>query len=145
VLRPLVRDQRVTIETNLPERLPPIRGYAGRLEQVVLNLVMNAVQALDGRNGQRLVRLTAGHDSAQVWLSVEDTGPGFAPGITERLFDRFFTTKPVGKGTGLGLWIAREIVTEHGGTVEAENRAEGGARFWLRFPVAPVGELRRSA
>jgi signal transduction histidine kinase len=145
VLRPLVRDQRVTIETNLPDGLPAMRGYGGRLEQVVLNLVMNAVQALDGRNGPRFVRLTAGHDATHVWLTVEDTGPGFAPGVVERIFERFFTTKPVGKGTGLGLWIAREIVTEHGGTVEAENRKEGGARFRLRFPIASTGQLRRSA
>jgi signal transduction histidine kinase len=145
VLRPLVRDQRVTIETNLPDGLPAMRGYGGRLEQVVLNLVMNAVQALDGRNGPRFVRLTAGHDATHVWLTVEDTGPGFAPGVVERIFERFFTTKPVGKGTGLGLWIAREIVTEHGGTVEAENREEGGARFRLRFPIASTGQLRRSA
>ena len=145
VLRPLLRDKRVSIESTLPEGLPTIRGYGGRVEQVVLNLVINAVQAMDGRDGQRLVRLTTGHDSAHVWLTVEDTGPGFAPGVTERIFERFFTTKPVGKGTGLGLWIAREIVTEHGGTVEAENRAEGGARFRMRFPIARVREERRSA
>jgi signal transduction histidine kinase len=76
---------------------------------------------------------------------VEDTGPGFAPGVAERVFDRFFTTKPVGKGTGLGLWIAREIITEHGGTVTAENRDEGGARFRLRFPIAIEPKARLSA
>jgi signal transduction histidine kinase len=112
---------------------------------VVLNLVINAVQAMDGRHGPRLVRLTTAYDATHVWLSVEDTGPGFAPGVAERIFERFFTTKPVGKGTGLGLWIAREIVTEHGGTLNAENRAEGGARFCLRFPVARAREERLSA
>ena len=145
VLRPLFREQRVTVESALPDNLPPVRGYAARLEQVVLNLVLNAVQAMDGRSGPRVLRLTAGYDAAHIWLSVEDTGPGFGPGVAERLFERFFTTKPAGKGTGLGLWISREIVTEHGGTVEAENRAEGGARFWLRFPVACVREERLSA
>jgi signal transduction histidine kinase len=145
VLRPLFREQRVTVETQLPEDLPTIRGYGGRLEQVVLNLVLNAVQAMDGRPGDRVLRLSAGCDATQVWLRVEDTGPGFGPGVAERLFERFFTTKPAGKGTGLGLWISREIVTEHGGTVEAENRTEGGARFCLRFPLGGPAELRRSA
>ena len=145
VLRPLLRDQRVSAESSLSDGLPTIRGYASRVEQVVLNLVINAVQAMDGRQGPRVVRLTTGHDAMEVWLTVEDTGPGFAPGVAERIFERFFTTKPVGKGTGLGLWIAREIVTEHGGIVEAENRAEGGARFCLRFPIPRAREERLSA
>ena len=125
--------------------MPTIRGFASRLEQIVLNLVINAVQAMEGRGGPRIVRVTSGGNVTQVWLSVEDTGPGFAPGVAERIFDRFFTTKPVGKGTGLGLWIAREIITEHGGTVTAENRAEGGARFLLRFPIAIEPRARLSA
>jgi signal transduction histidine kinase len=145
VLRPLLRDQRVSIQTELPDELPTIRGFASRLEQIVLNLVINAVQAMEGRSGPRLVRITTGGDSTQVWLCVEDNGPGFAPGVAERVFDRFFTTKPVGKGTGLGLWIAREIITEHGGTVTAENRPEGGARFRLRFPIALEPKARLSA
>lgn len=144
-LRPLLRDQRVSVETSLPEGLPTIRGFGGRLEQIVLNLVINAVQAMEGRSGPRVVRLTSGHEGPQVWLSVEDTGSGFAPGVAERIFERFFTTKPVGKGTGLGLWIARETITEHGGTVMAENRSEGGARFHLRFPIAAKQKARLSA
>jgi signal transduction histidine kinase len=145
VLRPLLRDQRVAVETSLSDALPPFRGYAGRVEQVVLNLVINAVQAMDGRGAPRLIRLATDHDATSVWLTVEDTGPGFAPGVAERIFERFFTTKPVGKGTGLGLWIAREIITEHSGVLEAENRAEGGARFRMRFPIARAHEERRSA
>jgi signal transduction histidine kinase len=145
VLRPLLRDQRVSIQTNLPDGLPTIRGFASRLEQIVLNLVINAVQAMEGRSGQRLIQITTGGDATQVWLAVEDNGPGFGPGIAERVFDRFFTTKPVGKGTGLGLWIARETITEHGGSVTAENRPEGGARFLLRFPIAMEPKARLSA
>jgi signal transduction histidine kinase len=145
VLRPLVRDQRVEIERRLSDSLPSIRGYASRIEQVVLNLVINAVQAFDGRSGSRTIRLTTDADATRVWLAIEDTGPGFGPGVAERIFERFFTTKPAGKGTGLGLWIAREIVAEHGGTLTAENRAEGGARFLLAFPLPLAAALRRSA
>jgi signal transduction histidine kinase len=140
VLRPMLRDQRVAVETSLPDGLPPFRGFAGRVEQVVLNLVINAVQAMDGRKEQRVIRMVTGHDATHVWLTVDDTGPGFPPGAVDRIFERFFTTKPVGKGTGLGLWIAREIVTEHSGTLEAENRPEGGARFTMRFPLARTQE-----
>jgi signal transduction histidine kinase len=145
VLRPMLREQRVTIEAILCDAPPPFRGFAGRVEQVVLNLVINAAQAMEGRPGPRVIRLATDHDTTHVWLTVEDTGPGFSPGVAERIFERFFTTKPVGKGTGLGLWIAREIVTEHSGTLEAENRTEGGARFTMRFPIARPREARLSA
>ena len=135
-LRPLLRDQRVFPELAVAPDLPTIRGFGGRLEQVVINLVINAVHAMEGRGLTKVVRVATGGDAGHVWLSVEDTGTGFAPGIAEQIFDRFFTTKPVGKGTGLGLWIARQIVAAHGGTITAANRVEGGARFELRFPVA---------
>ena len=135
VLRPLLRDQHVFPELAIGNDLPTIRGYGGRLEQVVINLIINAVHAMEGRGPTKIVRLATGRDAETVWLTVEDTGTGFAPGVADRVFERFFTTKPVGKGTGLGLWIAREIVASHGGTISAANRAEGGARFELRFPA----------
>ena len=135
VLRPLLRDQHVFPELVIGEDLPTIRGFGGRLEQVVINLIINAVHAMEGHGPTKVLRVATGRDADSVWLTVEDTGTGFAPGIAERVFERFFTTKPVGKGTGLGLWIAREIVVSHGGTISAANRAEGGARFELRFPI----------
>jgi signal transduction histidine kinase len=135
VLRPLLRDQHVFPELAISDDLPTIRGYGGRLEQVVINLIINAVHAMEGRGQTKILRLATGRGADAVWLTVEDTGTGFAPGIAERVFERFFTTKPAGKGTGLGLWIAREIVASHGGTISAANRVEGGARFELRFPI----------
>ena len=135
VLRPLLRDQHVFPELAIGSDLPTIRGYGGRLEQVVINLIINAVHAMEGHGSTKILRVATGRDTDSVWLTVEDTGTGFAPGVAERVFERFFTTKPAGKGTGLGLWIAREIVVSHGGTISAANRAEGGARFELRFPV----------
>lgn len=135
VLRPLLRDQRVFPELMVADDLPYVRGYVGRLEQVVINLVINAVHAMEGHGTTKVVRLTTGGNATHVWLTVEDSGTGLPPGVEERVFERFFTTKPVGKGTGLGLWIAREIVAAHGGTISASNRPEGGARFELRFPL----------
>jgi two-component system, NtrC family, sensor kinase len=67
-------------------------------------------------------------------LSVEDSGPGFAAGVAEHIFDRFFTTKPAGKGTGLGLWMVSDIVARHGGTISATDTGHG-ARFTVQLPV----------
>jgi signal transduction histidine kinase len=144
VLRPLLRDHRIALETSLEDGLPTFQGSCRQLEQVVLNLLINAVHAMETRTAPRMVRLASGNDRRGVWLTVEDSGPGFAPGIVDRIFERFFTTKPADKGTGLGLWIARDIVIAHGGTIEAANRPEGGARFMIRFPLER-GESRLSA
>ena len=134
MLRPMIRDNRITIERDLGDA-PTIVGDGSRLERVVLNLLINAVQALESVHGARVVRVSCGPEAAGAWVAIEDNGPGFAPEVAGRLFDRFFTTKPVGKGTGLGLWIVRQIIEEHGGTIEAGNREEGGARFVIHLPV----------
>ena len=141
-LRPFLRDKKVVVDEELSSGTPTVTGDVGRLERVVMNLVINAVQAMEARDaattlggrGERVVRLSSGQDATGVWLAVEDSGPGLAPEVAPRIFDRFFTTKPAGKGTGLGLWIVRQVVEEHGGTVSAGNRAEGGARFMIRIP-----------
>jgi len=145
VLRPLFRDQRVTVETQFDDGLPTFAGDSRKLEQVVLNLIINAVHAMENRATPRMIRVSTGRGHDRVWMSVEDSGPGFAPGIVERIFERFFTTKPAGKGTGLGLWIAREVVDDHAGTIAASNRPEGGACFRLEFPVEREESRRRSA
>jgi two-component system C4-dicarboxylate transport sensor histidine kinase DctB len=125
----------VQVETSFAGGEPCVTGDAGRLQQVVLNLVINAIHAMEGRE-RRLVRVRTGHDAGAVSLCVEDTGPGIAPEVAQRIFERFFTTKPSGKGTGLGLWIVQQIVAEHGGSVEVTNcEGDGGARFTVRLPA----------
>lgn len=138
LLRIYLRDAGVAVETKFDPRAPTLRGDAGRLEQVVINLVINAVHALERASNGRAIRISteAGRDALR--YAVEDTGPGLSPEVIPRIFERFFTTKPVGKGTGLGLWIARQIVEEHGGTISAANASSGGARFEIRFPL-PAG------
>jgi signal transduction histidine kinase len=152
-LRPFLRDKKVTVDEELSSGGPAVLGDVGRLERVVLNLVINAVQAMEARDagntlgggrGPRLVRVSSGHDENGVWLAVEDSGPGLPAEVAPRIFDRFFTTKPVGKGTGLGLWIVRQVLEEHGGTVSAGNRAEGGARFVVRIPHAQQTRFLRT-
>ncbi|HXG92424.1 MAG TPA: ATP-binding protein [Blastocatellia bacterium] len=118
---------------------PAVWGDAAQLQQVLLNLVTNAIQAM--KNGGRLrIRISeaAGSDGRgrSALLIVEDTGQGITPEALDRLFDFFFTTKMAEGGTGLGLAISRQIVEGHGGTMAAENIEGGGARFLVKLPAA---------
>jgi len=111
----------------------PLRvlGDAGRLEQVVFNLLLNAAKAMEGRGRIVITARRPDNDSFGVALTISDDGPGIPPEHLERIFDPFFTT---GGGTGLGLSIAFGILQAHGGSLAARNRPEGGAVFTLRFP-----------
>ena len=123
------------IETlvDVPEGLEAI-GHPGHVHQVLMNLVQNAVDAMEERPVRRLE--ITGHGGDELVLTLRDTGLGIDPDIATRIFDPFFTTKPVGKGTGLGLSICYRIVQEHGGTLEAGNHPDGGAVMTLRLPAA---------
>jgi len=128
--------ERFQVELNLPEPLAVV-GSPGQIQQVVMNLAQNAVDATAGLPQARLA--IAGR-SADGWVEIEfhDNGPGIAAENLGRIFDPFFTTKPVGKGTGLGLAISYGIVERHGGKLAAYNHAEGGAVFTLLLPLAGV-------
>jgi two-component system, NtrC family, sensor kinase len=117
--------------------LPPVRAVGRQLGEVVLNLLVNAADALERLppGAERAVSLRVYADRGQVCISVEDTGAGIPAEVRDRIFEPFFTTKPVGKGTGLGLALAREYVERFGGRLLAENRGEGGARFTLCLPA----------
>ena len=129
LLRLLIRDQGIRIETAFDPDIPDIIGDGSRLEQVTLNLIINAVHALEQSPREKVIRIEIRHDFNGHRLIIEDTGPGISAHVASRIFERFFTTKQVGKGTGLGLWIVRQIIEEHGGQIRAENAASGGARF----------------
>ncbi|MCS7173273.1 MAG: ATP-binding protein [Armatimonadetes bacterium] len=119
---------------DLAQDLPPIEGDLYQLQQVFLNLINNAAQALAGGRGRIEIRTT--HREGRVVVEVADTGPGIPPEHLHRIFDPFFTTKDPGQGTGLGLSISYGIVRDHGGEIYADNRLEGGARFVIELPVA---------
>ena len=97
-----------------------------------MNLFNNAAQAMDGCGR---LDIATGLVDETVKVTVRDSGPGFADDTLDRIWDPFFTTKAEGEGTGLGLSICREIVEEHGGTIEAGNAPEGGACFVMEFPL----------
>ncbi|CAA7623403.1 Uptake hydrogenase [Candidatus Terasakiella magnetica] len=124
----------IAIGVDLDDCLP-VRGQAGQLHQVVVNLMENALDAVSGRPDAHISVCGTVIDE-QVVITVEDNGPGMAEENLIKVFDPFFTTKPVGKGTGLGLWISYGIIRDHGGTLEAANRPTGGARFTIRLPMA---------
>jgi two-component system C4-dicarboxylate transport sensor histidine kinase DctB len=107
---------------------PVVTGGMVRLQQVFMNLIGNAIDALAGRPDPRL-RIGAAVGAESVTVTVEDNGPGIAAADLPRVFDPFFTTKEVGKGLGLGLSISYNIVRDFGGTLAAENLAGGGVRF----------------
>ena len=112
--------------------LPRIRCYAGQLNQVFMNLLINACDAI-GKEGTIQIRTRAVDGGVRV--EIEDDGPGIPPEIQSRVFDPFFTTKPVGKGTGLGLSISHGIVERHGGRIWAESAVGRGTRFVLELPL----------
>ena len=114
---------------------PPIRGNAGRLQQVFLNLILNARDAME-RGGQLTIRLA--EESGGVAIDIADNGPGIPAENLRRIFDPFFTTKGAKKGTGLGLSITYGIVEEHGGTIEVFSRPGQGTRFHLTFPMTAL-------
>ncbi len=124
----------VTIERRFADACPPAKGAGARLAQVVLNLLLNAADAIEGEGVIRLeVHPT---DDGFVELVVADTGPGIAPEVRDHLFEPFVSTKPTGQGTGLGLAVCHTIVERLGGTIEAGDAPEGGARFVIRLPAA---------
>ncbi len=127
----------VPLQVTVATGLPPVRAVARHLSQVVLNLLVNAADALVAlpEGSPRAVQLVVTLHGQEVCVAVEDTGAGLPAGAQELIFEPFFTTKPVGKGTGLGLALSREYVERYGGRLLAENRAEGGARFTMRLPA----------
>lgn len=128
---------------DLPAELPMV-GSSGQMQQVIMNLVQNACDAMAETSAPRLeVRAQLGAGEVIV-LTVADNGPGIPGEHLARLFDPFFTTKPVGQGTGLGLSISYGIVERHGGRLEAANRAEGGAVFTLVLPLVERGDIMES-
>lgn len=124
--------RRVKFVTEIGD-LPPVEANPGKLNQVVLNLVVNAAQAIecDGT-----VTVSAVREENMVHIAVRDTGKGIPPDVVSRMFQSGFTTKPAGEGTGLGLTISRQIVEElHGGSLTFDTAAGEGTTFHIRIPI----------
>ena len=138
VLRPEARRRGVKLEANLATGLPGVLGDGHELQQVVYNLIMNAVYAARDANAENagtVVVTTAARDENGVAVSVTDNGAGIEPGIIKRIFSPFFTTKPEDQGTGLGLPIAMRIAKAHNGQIVCSSELGSGTTFSLELPV----------
>ncbi|MBX7113666.1 MAG: GHKL domain-containing protein [Myxococcaceae bacterium] len=125
----------IRVDTHYADGLPKIKGNSNQLRQVLLNLLLNAGQAMEEHPERRVFITTQRHEKG-VEISVRDTGPGIAPEATGRIFDTFFTTKPRGKGTGLGLSVSKSIIDAHQGSIQVESEPGKGANFLVRLPAA---------
>jgi C4-dicarboxylate-specific signal transduction histidine kinase len=129
----------VAVRTSLADGLPIVRGDRVQLQQVLINLLVNASDAMSRNDlhDRKITVSTALADDGAVRVSVADNGCGIAPGRVEEIFEPFHTTKS--QGLGLGLTVCRTIMSAHGGTLRGSNNADRGARFDLDLPRVPVG------
>jgi signal transduction histidine kinase len=132
------------VETGFGE-IPPVYCYAGEINQVVLNLVVNAAHAIGdvvkGTPDKGVIRVSTRVLEDQVEIAISDTGKGIPTEVRSRIFDPFFTTKEVGKGTGQGLAIARTVVVDkHGGTLHFDTELGKGTTFFIRLPIKGPAE-----
>jgi two-component system NtrC family sensor kinase len=126
----------VEIISNFEDNLPPVPASETEMQQVFLNLVNNALDAMEKTGG--VIRLGAKQAGNNIIVTVSDNGPGIAEANLARVFDPFYTTKPVGKGTGLGLSICYGIIKKIGGDIQVRSTKGEGTTFEIRFPAAPA-------
>ena len=142
-----LRSANIDVQIDLADDLPPIDADADQLHQVLLNLLINAHHALQDVDGPRRVRITGRHEHAasRLLLTVSDNGPGIPEALRARVFEPYFTTKPTGVGTGVGLAVSLGIIETHGGTLTVEHASGAGAAFVITLPVAGPDALRSAA
>jgi two-component system NtrC family sensor kinase len=133
LLKQKTRYANIVLDTALADHLPTVAASPSELQQVLLNLVNNAVDAIGSTGGQVVLRTW--REEGDVAIEVADTGQGIPEPILNKVFDPFFTTKPVGQGTGLGLSICYGIVSKLGGRIGVKSRVGEGTIFTVRLPV----------
>jgi len=135
ILSPEAHKRNVILTTSSPERRLPVRADPVHLQQVILNLAINGMDAMDNTDeGARKMNIETTLDGDSIKVSVSDNGTGIPEGQLSKIFDTFYTTKP--EGTGLGLSIARDIVERYGGKIWAEHRPGGGTILVFSLPLA---------
>jgi two-component system NtrC family sensor kinase len=126
------RINNIEIETELSQELPILASDQAQLQQVFLNLISNAIDAI-GKDGRIVVK--SARAGSELFVSVSDNGKGIAEELQKKVFDPFFTTKASGKGTGLGLWISYTIIERMGGTISLRSKVGEGSTFSVRLPI----------
>ena len=132
ILENYARTNNIDIQTDMADNLPIIAGDQAQLQQVFLNLMTNAIDAI-GKNG--LIEVGSRCTSAHIQVDVKDDGPGLTEDKQKKVFDPFYTTKEFGKGTGLGLWVSYSIIEKMGGHIRVSSEAESGATFTVEIPI----------
>jgi two-component system NtrC family sensor kinase len=130
-----LRTSNVKVITHLPPKQPLVLADGHQIQQVVLNIINNARQAIEAHQGSGRITITTHHDAGKLRITIHDNGPGIKPENLRRIFDPFFTTKEVGKGTGLGLSLCYGIIHEHGGHITAVSEPGDGATFTIELPA----------
>lgn len=133
-----LRVNNVVVERDYATDLPDVAVDPHQIQQVILNLIINAEQAMLSHQGSGKLTVGTEQQQGKVVISVQDNGPGIPPDLRNKIFDPFFTTKPIGVGTGLGLSISFGIVQEHGGRIWAEDGGGPGAKFLIELPISQV-------
>jgi signal transduction histidine kinase len=132
-----IRINRIRLHTDVARNLPSLHGDRNLLVQALLNLILNAIDAMPG-GGQLTIRAEQSRDTGFLALHLQDTGIGIPPHLLRVIFDPFFTTKPTGKGTGLGLSVSRGILLQHGGDISVTSQPGAGTTFTVHLPFVPV-------
>ncbi|MDJ0803896.1 MAG: ATP-binding protein [Desulfobacterales bacterium] len=127
--------QNIEIMRQLDDGIPPVRGDSQQLNHLFMNIILNAVQAMQG-SGKLTVSTKRGPNDKRAHIAIADTGPGIPPDVMPQIFDPFFTTKEEGEGTGIGLSLVYGIVENHGGTIRAVNREPNGTCFFIELPLS---------
>jgi signal transduction histidine kinase/CheY-like chemotaxis protein len=134
-----LRTSNVKVITHFSSKLPLVLADGHQIQQVVLNIINNARQAIEGHANSGRITVTTNHDERCVRIIIQDNGPGISPENMKKLFDPFFTTKEVGKGTGLGLSLCYGMIREHGGNIISASQPGEGATFTIELPIAAEG------
>jgi two-component system NtrC family sensor kinase len=132
ILENYARSNNIDIQTDLADNLPITAGDQAQLQQVILNLVNNAIDAI-GKDGT--ISVKSSREQSKIRVVIADTGPGIPESMQKKIFDPFFTTKSTGKGTGLGLWISYNIIEKMGGNLALQSKEGQGAAFTITLPI----------
>jgi signal transduction histidine kinase len=138
-----IRNEKIIVMQNIAENIPHITGHENRLQQVVLNLVTNAMDAMKEMSEKRLgIKLSTEHNEAK--LTISDTGEGMDEITVKHIFEPFFTTKQTGSGTGLGLSVSQSIINEHHGKITYQTKKNNGTSFVINLPLDHEEQLNES-
>lgn len=130
-----LRKAKIDLVTRFDSTLPSVMADAAHVQQVFVNIIQNARQALEATPGAPRIEIVTERAGDKIRVTITDNGPGIAPEVASRIFDPFFTTKPVGKGTGLGLSLSYGIIKDHGGSISLQSAPGAGAAFVVELPV----------